>query len=625
MIDISVQNIVKAFEEGNNILDGVSFEVYEGEHIGLLGKNGAGKTTLFRILCGELSSDEGDVVLAGGKRLGMISQIPVYPEEYTTEDVLCTAFAPLYAMERRLAELTEQMSAGQSDPRLLAEYDEVSARYEREGGYTMQTELNRVVNGLEIPAEQRQQRFATLSGGEKTRVNLARLILEDTDILLLDEPTNHLDMKATQWLEEYLEKYKGTVLIISHDRYFLDRCVTRTVELSGGKAEFYPGNYSFYVAEKQRRMEEQQQKYEREQAEIERLQKAADRLHQWGTGNQRLMKKSQAIESRIEKMDRTERPRWERAMKVRFGEKDFSGDEVLLMRGVSKAYDGAEPLFEIPELLVEAGERIALIGENGTGKSTLVKLIMEQLPPDRGVLRMGPQVKTAYLPQIVEFSHPERSMLETLLYEDNCSPQSARNRLGAFKFSGEDVFKPVAALSGGERSRLKLCMLMKSDINLLILDEPTNHLDIASREWIEEALGDYGGTLLFVSHDRYFINRFATRIWLLEDGQLRDYRCGFEKFNALRAMEEKRPEPDKSVRKSKGDTREKRRSGGANPRLAEKLEKQIAALEKQLGEIGAQREEFSSDYEKLMELDERAEALNAQLDELMERWSEASQ
>ena len=314
--------------------------------------------------------------------------------------------------------------------------------------YDLAFERNRVAGGLEIPQSQREQLFSTLSGGEKTRVNLARLILENTDILLLDEPTNHLDINATEWLEAYLHKYRGTVLVISHDRYFLDSVVRRVIEIAGGKAEFFGGNYSFYVEEKERRFQEQLKKYEWEQAEAKRLQESADRLYQWGTGNKKLMQKSFAIQSRIERLVQTERPTKERKLGARFGEKTFRGDEALVLKGVSKAYEG-KTLFTDVELTVTGGERIALIGDNGTGKSTLIKIILDELRPDTGIVKKGPSVKAAYLPQIVHFKHPYRSLVDTLVYEDNCTPQTARNRLGAFKFSGEDVFKQVGELSGG--------------------------------------------------------------------------------------------------------------------------------------------------------------------------------
>jgi ATP-binding cassette subfamily F protein 3 len=620
MVDISVQNIKKAFEEGKNILDGLSFEVYEGERVGLLGKNGAGKTTLFRILSGETEADEGEVAVAGGRRIGLISQIPVYPPDFTTEDVLRSAHRRLYQVKTRMEEL-ERMMAQDARPEVLKEYDTLAYDFERSGGYDMEVERNRVANGLEIPVLQREQLFSTLSGGEKTRANLARLILENTDILLLDEPTNHLDMKATEWLEEYLLRFKGTVLIISHDRYFLDRVVSRTIEITGGKAEYYGGNYSFYVAEKERRFLEQLKKYEREQSEAKRLQESADRLYQWGTGNKNLMKKSFAIQSRIERLVKTDRPNKEKKLKARFGEKSFQGDEVLVLKGVSKSFEGRK-LFENIELEVHGGERIALIGDNGTGKSTLVKLIIDEDKPDKGIIKKGPSVKTAYLPQIIKFKHPYRSLLDTLVYEENCSRQTARNRLGAFKFPGEDVLKQVGDLSGGEQSRLRLCILMKEDINLLILDEPTNHLDIASREWMEEALEEYEEALLFVSHDRYFINRFATRVWVLENGRITDFVGSYEQYRAMKETQAKQEPVKKEAEKQQKP--KKKGNPNAEKQLA-RLEREIAKAEEELRALNQKREEFCSDYEKLLELDQEEAALKEMLDEKYLEWAELAE
>lgn len=620
MVDISVQNITKAFEEGKNILDGLSFEINEGECVGLLGKNGAGKTTLFRILAGETEPDEGIVVMPKSRQLGLISQIPKYPENYTTEDVLISAQARLLEIKAQMEQLTTRM-AQDTSPSLLTEYDALAFEFERSGGYDLEIERNRVANGLEIPTKQRAQLFSTLSGGEKTRVNLARLILENTDILLLDEPTNHLDISATEWLEDYLSKYKGTVLIISHDRYFLDSVVSRTIEISNGKAEYYGGNYSFYVAEKERRYEEQLKRYEHEQSEAKRLQEAADRLYQWGTGNSKLMKKSFAIQSRIERLVQTERPKKEKSINANFGEKTFRGDEVLVMKGVSKCYDG-KILFSDLDLLVQGGERIALVGDNGTGKSTLIKIILDELRPDGGVVKKGPSVKTAYLPQIVQFKHQDRSLVDTLVYEENCSPQTARNRLGAFKFSGEDVFKRVGDLSGGEQSRLKLCILMKEDINFLILDEPTNHLDIASREWIESAVEGYSETLLFVSHDRYFINRFATRIWELENGQIYDFKGTYEKYRAMKSVQAKKGNPQKEAKPVNKER--PKRTGSVEKQIA-KLEREIAALEERLRVLADKKNEYGADYEKLMALDSEEGELQAQLDDRFEEWAALSE
>lgn len=619
MTDISVNGLVKSFELGKNILDGLSFDITAGERVGILGHNGCGKTTLFRILTGELDCDEGSVSLAQGKRIGLISQIPVFPDGWTTEDVLRDAHRELYGISRKLDELTEKMETEYSD-RLLREYDRLSEDFRRLGGYSMEADRNRVANGLEIPQVMREQPFCQLSGGEQTRVNLARLILEDTDILLLDEPTNHLDLRATEWLEDYLLHFKGTVLAISHDRYFLDRIAERCIEISEGKAEFYSGNYSFYVTERQRRFEEKLKKYEKDQAKIEQLTRAADQMHLWAfMGNDKLHKRAFSMEKRIEKLSQSERPTEARKLSVKFSTKEFFGDEVLVLDDVSKAY-GEKKLFSQLVMTVTGGERIALIGDNGTGKSTLIKLIMQLETPDAGYLYKGPSVRTAYLPQLVSFEHPERNLVDTMLYDCRCQPQEARDRLGAFGFRGEDVFTPVGALSGGEKSRLKLCMLMGSEINLLILDEPTNHLDIASREWMEDAVSSYTETLLFVSHDRYFIDKFATRIWHLENGVITDYRGSFSDYRAYRERQSVFAQAAKSAEPKKKEPQQKKKNPAGNEKKLHKLEREIEKLENELTELDRQCEENASDYQKLMELEEEKAAINEKLMEYYEQW-----
>ena len=631
MIDISVSNLVKEFEVGHKILDGLTFQVDTGERVGLLGPNGCGKTTLLRILTGVMDYDEGDVVIAPGKRMGLISQIPVYPAGYTVEDVLATAFEPLREMEREMAALAEQMGEGTA-PALLARYDKLTAAFEAAGGYETDTKTNKVCNGLTISQSMREQLFDKLSGGEKTRVNLARLILEDTDILLLDEPTNHLDLRATEWLEEYLDKFKGTVLTVSHDRYFLDKVVNRIVEIQGGKAEFYSGNYSFYVVEKERRYEEKLRQYEKEQAKIEQLEKAAEQMRVWAySGMDKTFKRVKSMEKRIERMRTTDRPTKERKMEVRFGEREFRGDEVLTIKGLTKSF-GDRTLFSNLGLEVAGGERIALLGDNGSGKTTLLKILLGEEEPDAGKVRMGPTVKVGYLPQHVHFDHPERNLVDTLIYEQDCTAQTARNRLAAFKFRGEDVFKPVSALSGGEQSRLRLCMLMDEKINLLILDEPTNHLDIQSREWIEEAVEEYEGNLLFVSHDRYFIDRFASRIWMLEDGHITDFRGNYQEYQAARARGaagksasdvqvsvEKAPEPKEKKEKPKrpGGTKNLEKEVTAAERAVAKAEEQMYDLEQQIQEAAA-------DYLKLQELYEQREALEEEILKLYGTWETLS-
>ena len=634
MIDISVQNIKKAFEEGNDILDDISFDINEGERVALLGKNGAGKTTLLKIITGELTEDEGYIVIPEIKKIGLISQIPVFPDDYTAEDVLLTAFSRLFEIKAEMEDIETQMSgntATEASSEILSRYDRLAYDFERMGGYTTETELNRVVNGLQIPPVQRTQQFDTLSGGEKTRINLARLILENTDILLLDEPTNHLDLNATIWLEDFLNKFKGTVLVISHDRYFLDRTVNRVIEINNGKASFYSGNYSFYVNEKKRRYEAQLEIYNRQQAEFKRLHASADRLQQWGFGNSQLMKKSFAVRTRAEKALKTERPDRDKTVRAKFSEKEFRGDEVLLVKGLSKSYN-QKKLFKIDEMLVSGRERIAVIGDNGTGKTTLIKIIMGEEKPDSGFARRGPSVKPAYLPQIIHFENPNRSLIDTLIYDQNESPQTARNRLGAYLFSGEDVYKYVGDLSGGEKSRLRLCMLMKNDINLLILDEPTNHLDLASREWIEDAVSQYDETLMFISHDRYFINRFATRIWSLENGTFTDFHGTYEEYikskssgitetdRRSQAKQKNRfAVPQTGISADAKNTDKKIKPSEIQKELR-RLEREIEKLESEIESVEKSRTEHSSDYEKLMELDESEAKLQNQLDSLLEDW-----
>ena len=625
MVDIRVTGLVKSFDLEKKILNGLSFQVDSGERVGLLGKNGAGKTTLFRMLTGELEPDEGEIQLGAGRRVGLISQIPVYPAGYTVEDVLRSAFARMYRMKDEMDALALAMEQGASDETTLRRYGELNARFEGLGGWDTDTAVNKVANGLSIPQAMRQRNFDCLSGGEKTRVNLGRLILEDTDILLLDEPTNHLDLQATEWLEEYLRKFRGTVVTISHDRYFLDRTVTRIIEIQDGKAEFYSGNYSFYAIEKERRYQERMKQYLKEQAKIQQLEKAAEQMHLWAfMGNDALHKRAFSMEKRIERMRTTQKPTKARKLEARFQSREFKGDEVLQIKGLTKSF-GEKHLFSDVYLRCEGGERIALLGENGTGKTTLLNILTGSEKPDSGSVRLGPSIKAAYLPQVIHFDHPERSILDTMLYELDITPQSARNRLAAYQFTGEDVFKKVSVLSGGELSRLRLCMLMDESINLLILDEPTNHLDIDSREWLEEAVEAFDGTLLFVSHDRYFINRFATRVWELENGTVSDYPMGFTQYRQAKEEEHAAasaaaavPAPPK-----KTGSRGNRAQQAAKKQLTI-CETSISKLEAELTRLDGEMEQAACDAERLNELYRQRQAVETELEREMTRWEELS-
>ena len=619
MIDISVRDLTKACEVNKNILDGLTFQVQHGERVGILGRNGTGKTTLFRLMVGELTEDKGEIDIARGKRLGLVSQIPHYPDGYTVEDVLATAEERLNAMQSRMRRLEEQMSVS-DDRALLSEYDELLSRFETLGGYDAEVRRSKVANGLDIPPAMREQLFDSLSGGEKTRVNLARLILEDTDILLLDEPTNHLDMHATEWLEDYLLHFKGTVLAISHDRWFLDKIAQRIIEIVDGRAEFYNGNYTFYAEEKQRRYEELRKQYEKSQKEIAHLQKAADDLHLWAfMGADKLHKRAFSMEKRIARLQTAEKPREDKKLSVRFRQKEFFGDEVLVLEDVAKSY-GEKRLFSGVEELVEPGERIALIGDNGTGKSTLLRCIAGEETPDRGWLHLGPAVKSAYLPQLVRFDDPSRNMVDTMLWEAKCDPQTARNRLAAFGFRGEDVFKTVSVLSGGEKSRLRLCILMRDDINFLMLDEPTNHLDLLSREWMEDALTDYAEALLFVSHDRWFIEKFATRIWYLHDGQIEDYRGGFAEWREYKARQEALQPSAKAVKSAVREEKPKKKAEPNRDRRRQKIERDIERAEASLKAIEDEMEQNASDYRKLIELGEKKSAAESAVEALYAEW-----
>jgi len=620
MVDISVKNLTKFFVIGENLLENLSFEIQEGECVAILGRNGCGKTTLFNIITGEMDYDEGEVYVNPNKRLGLISQIPKFPIGFTVEDVLRSAFATILSVKRRMEALEKEMTLGATQEQ-LHEYDNLTNRFQSGGGYSMDVEVDKICNGLGISEQQRSQEFDSLSGGEKTRVNLARLLLEKTDILLLDEPTNHLDLHSVEWLEAYINSFKGTVLVISHDRYFLDQVAHRVIEITDGHCEFYSGNYSFYITEKQARFDLQLKQYEQEQAKLKQLGYTVERMKGWGINNRTLYRRAMSIQHRMERIRKTEKPKTEKTMKASFGEKDFSGDVVFKMKGVSKAF-GQRSLFSDVNLNVEGGERIAILGDNGTGKSTFIKCLLGD-EPCAGKIQFGPTVKSGYLPQVIHFSHPERSLYDTMLYEKNCTPQEARDRLGQFLFQGEDVFKVVGNLSGGEQSRLRLCMLMDEKINLLILDEPTNHLDIASREWIEAAIEEFEGALLFVSHDRYFIEKFAERIWVLEDGGIRDFPCGYQKYRSILAHEEavKAPavtEPKVKKEKPKGGTKE-------TEKLIRRLEREIEKQEQLIAQLDSKIEGAAADYQELTRLLEEKEIADELLMSLMEQWEAAQE
>ena len=622
---LSCQNISKAFVE-NQVLKNVSFHIEDHEKAAIVGINGAGKTTLLRIIVGEMTPDDGQVVLARDKTLGYLAQNSTVDTSHTIYEELLSVKADLLRLEEKIRECENNMKHAEGDALedLMKQYTSLTHAFETGGGYLYRSELVGVLKGLGFTEDEFSKPVATLSGGQKTRVALGRLLLQNPDLIILDEPTNHLDMNSIAWLETYLLNYKGAVLIVSHDRYFLDRVVQRSIDFTSGQAEFYSGNYSFYAVEKERRYLEKMRQYEKEQAKIAQLEKSAEQLRMFAfKGMDKTYRRALSMEKRIERMRTTDKPTKERALSAQFKSQEFYGDEVFALKKLKKSF-GDRVLFHDVDLQVRGGERIALIGDNGTGKSTLIKMLMEEEYPDEGKIKFGPSVRIAYLPQIVEFDVPERNLVDTMLYSKrNITPQSARNRLAAFHFTGEDVFKSVSVLSGGELSRLKLCILMDDEVNLLILDEPTNHLDIASREWIEEAVESYDGTLLFVSHDRYFINRFATRVWELENGVITDYPMGFARYRQVKALEaqNKIDHTPKAVKEKTVTEKPKpNRSAQQARRQLTICEKEISAQETAIAEIEQRLEEAGGDYERYSEIYKEKEAAEQKLSELMEKW-----
>ncbi|WP_046212753.1 ribosomal protection-like ABC-F family protein [Paenibacillus wulumuqiensis] len=529
---------VQQYYGAEQVLSSVTLEIHSGRKIGLIGLNGAGKTTLFRMLSGLERPYQGSLHIQKGARIGYLAQVPEYTGDTTILDVLRGSFRELLDLQQHMEQLTVQMgdsslSAPQLE-RVLKQYGEALDRFEQEGGYEMSARIDAVSNGLGISPERHQERFHALSGGEKTKVCLAALLLTRPEILLLDEPTNHLDMDAVVWLEQFITGSSATVVIISHDRYFLDKVVQEIIELEDGEATSYPMNYSAYREEKQRRLVRQFEDYQDQQKEIKRIQESIKRLIEWGNRSNppspAFHRRAASMQKALDRMQKVKRPVMDRAqMELDLRQRERSGERVLVLDQVWKAY-GDRILLQEASALLRYGENAAIIGGNGAGKTTLLRMILGQEEPDAGSLTLGSRTDVGYLAQ--EAAPPDRgeTVLEWFKLEARMEEGQARGQLAKFLFYGPDVFKKVSGLSGGEWSRLRLAILMHQRPNLLILDEPTNHLDISSREALEEALEEFPGTILTVSHDRYFINRIAGQIWSLEDGELKVTLGNYEDY-----------------------------------------------------------------------------------------------
>jgi len=591
MIDIAVNELHKYYGS-NHVLKGISFEIYKGEKIGLLGKNGSGKTTLFKVITGDEHYESGSISKASGRKIEVLAQIPDFGRTDTVEDILYSSFAEINEIQDGMRKIE-----GNLDQSVLLRYGKLMEEYERLGGYEVEVKVEKICGGMNIGENLRKSPFRLLSGGEKTRVNLARILLRDCDILLLDEPTNHLDLASLEWLEKFLREYKGTVVVISHDRVFLDNVVMRIIELDDGKANFYSGNYSFYVEEKEQRYLTQAEQYKQQQRKIKQLETAIKRQRVWvdmAPGNTGLGKRKVAMEKRLEQMDKVDKPVTSKKMTEDFNSGGHAAKQMVLFDSVFKSY-GSNVLLNDLNIIIGRNDSIALIGANGCGKTTLIRLIMDEEPCDSGIVKVSSNVKIAYLPQIIRFDDENATVLQTLRNITGLPEDKNRAILVGFRFRADDVMKKVGNLSGGERSRLKLCLLMQNKANFLILDEPTNHLDIESREWIEEAIADFEGTMLFISHDRYFLNKFASRIWSMKDGSITDYHGGFEDFLEFSAVENK---PTLSVTdKKKKKPADKTKEPLKNPVPLETL---ISELESEIEKTnGAEKQRLKARLDSL--------------------------
>lgn len=629
---LSVQNISKSFGT-DEILKNVSFHIEENEKAAIVGVNGAGKSTLLKIIVGELSADTGEVILSKGKSIGYLAQHQDMTGESTIEQELLSVKNDIIALEQRLRSMEEQMHdlQGAELEELLENYNRLNHQFEMEGGYSYKSEVYGVLNGLGFSAEDYTKKIHQLSGGQKTRVALGKLLVTKPDIILLDEPTNHLDMNSIAWLENFLMNYKGAVVIVSHDRYFLDRVVTKVIEVSLHQAQVYEGNYSEYAVKKEKVREARIKAYYNQQREIRHQEEVIAKLKSFN--REKSIKRAESREKLLDKMDRMEKPVEEHTdIKISLEPNILSGNDVLSVEELAKAY-GSQQLFEDLSFEIKRGEHVALIGNNGTGKTTILKILNNMVEKDAGNIKLGSNVHIGYYDQEHQVLHMEKTLFEEISDAyPNLTNTQVRNTLAAFLFTDEDVFKRIGDLSGGERGRVSLAKLMLGKANFLILDEPTNHLDIFSKEVLESALNRYTGTVLFVSHDRYFINKTAHRILDLSDGALCNYLGNYDYY--LEKKEELRQqapllqaaqEPPKEESENKLDWQKQKQEQARLRKIAnelKKMEDEIEKLEQRIAEIDEQCQDtaVATNSAKLNELSSEREVCSETLENLYEKW-----
>ncbi len=628
---LSCSHLSKSFGSKAVIAD-ASFHIEDHEKAAIVGINGAGKSTLLKMITGELPADSGEAVLAKGKTLGYLAQHQDLTSSRTIFQELKKVKQPVIDMEERIRGLEQEMKevSGEELENLLALYSRLNHQFELENGYAWKSEITGVLKGLGFEEEEFEKPISTLSGGQKTRVFLGKLLLAKPDVIMLDEPTNHLDMESIAWLETYLLNYPGAVIIVAHDRYFLDRVVTKIIELDSGQATVFQGNYTAYSEKRAMLREAKMKAWLNQQQEIRHQEEVIAKLKSFN--REKSIKRAESREKMLEKIERVEKPtEVNDEMAIRLEPNIISGNDVLTVRGLSKAFD-SQPLFSDVNIDIKRGERVAIIGNNGTGKTTILKILNHLVEPDAGEIQLGSKVHIGYYDQEHQVLHMEKTLFDEL--QDtypNMDNTQVRNILAAFLFTGDDVFKRIGDLSGGERGRVSLAKLMLSEANFLILDEPTNHLDITSKEILEDALIHYTGTVLYVSHDRYFINKTATRILDLKNQTLINYIGNYDYYLEKReVMEGLYIAPEQKTEDSapsevkldwKAQKEEQARKRKRQNEL-KKTEDEIAALETRDGELDEllTKEEIYVDHQKVREINEEKETIAGRLMELYELW-----